>query len=257
MSEVELPELAARLDQCWALKEQVMSGDAKAAFFQVLRPYPLAGVLAGLDAHMRDPERGRFLPMPADVIAQMERMIKQDGRPEPEEAWAIAVPARDEAATVIWTDEIANAWQVAVPVIEIGDEVGARVAFRDTYRRLVDAARLERQPVRWFASEGHDPMRRRLAVEHAVKLGRLPASAVPQLPAPEKGQLLLGGLDPKAVPPNVRAAIERFRATVAAKGEAPGQDGAEKQRTRELKAEVQAKVDAFQQQGETDARDPA
>lgn len=246
MSKDEFPKLAARLDLYWSLKEQVMSGDAKVSFFEVLEPYPLAGVLAGLDAHMRDPERGRFLPMPADVIAQMERMIKQDGRPEPEEAWAIAMPARDEAATVVWTDEIANAWQVAVPVMEIGDEVGARVAFRDTYRRLVDAARLARRPVRWFASAGHDPARRRVALEQAVQLGRLPRDELLELPAPGETPLLLGGMNPAGIPQHAREAIDRFRQLVQRKADMPGKDAIEKQRTAELKAEAAAQVEAFQ-----------
>lgn len=123
----------------------------------------------------------------AAVIARIE-----DGHPGAEEAWALC--PRDEAATVVWTDEIAEAFGVASSLLRDGDAVGARMAFRETYSRLTQEARDAGRRARWNVSLGHDVSGRKRAVLDAVKRGRLtegdamlylphePAS-LPKLPA--------------------------------------------------------------------------
>ncbi len=243
MSDDEVLQVGAKLDTIWHMKGQEIGVDQKLAIIDALMPYPVGAVLMGLDAHVRDPERGKFMPMPSDVVAQIDRMIQQDGRPAPEEAWAIAVPSRDERETVVWTEEIAMAWEVAWPVLQLRDEVGARVAFRDTYRRLVDEARHARRPIRWFASEGHDASRRQIALQAAVRLGRLREGQVEQLPAPRETPLLLGGIKPSLIPDRALEAIDKFRQIVAAKSERPGADGLAKQRTAEMQTETAQRVE--------------
>ena len=62
------------LDGCYALlgREKALNGPAKALFFRALGTHSLEAVRAGLDAHIKDPKRGRFAPTPADVIEQIE-----------------------------------------------------------------------------------------------------------------------------------------------------------------------------------------
>lgn len=193
------------LEDVWSLWPSAKPlGDGQATmFFRALAAYPIEVVRRGLDAHVKDPVRGRFAPVPADVIAQIEERASDDGRPGPEEAWAIAGAGVDEKLTIVWTTEIAAAWGIARPLMQLGDEVAARMAFREAYMRLVDAARGINRAVHWSAALGHDPKERDRAIEHAVALGRLPPPQVPLLEGTETdaeaarraGDGLVGGLD--------------------------------------------------------------
>lgn len=103
------------------------------------------------------------------MVAIIERL--DDGRPGPEEAWAMM--PRDEAQSVIWSAEMAEAFGVAGPLLEAGDRVGARMAFKEAYAKLVSKARDERRPVRWTPSLGHDRHGRDAALAAAVSAERI------------------------------------------------------------------------------------
>lgn len=185
----DFDEFAQLLDDAYDLigsgVNKVISGGAKSLFFAAMAPYSLAQFRAALSAHCLDKARGRFTPKPADIIEQIEASALNDGRPGAEEAWAIALTSRDEADTVVWTEECAAAFAVCKPVLALGDEVGARMAFKDAYGRLVAEARAERRPAAWSVSEGWDVQRRDAVLVRAVTTGLLPAPAVPLLAAPE------------------------------------------------------------------------
>lgn len=194
MRDQDFDAFAAMLDDVRALLpsgQPALSATAKAMFFRALGAHGIAEVRAALDAHVRDPQRGRFAPTPADVIAQIEGLASNDGRPGAEEAWAMALHARDEAETVVWTAEMAEAWSIARGVFELGDEVGARMAFREAYTRLVEDARRSHMPAAWSVSLGFDLERRTLAITVAVHAGRLPQEELQALPAPARGDMLL------------------------------------------------------------------
>jgi hypothetical protein len=103
------------------------------------------------------------------LAAIIERL--DDGRPGPDEAWSM-MPF-DEAQTVVWTAEMSSAFGIVQPLLDEGDKVGARMAFRESYTRLVAEARDARKPVSWTASLGHDPRARAGALALAVENGRL------------------------------------------------------------------------------------
>lgn len=192
MREEDFGQFGQMLDSVCGLLSRgnyVPSAANTAMFFRALQRYSLDEVRAGFDAHLRDPERGRFVPVPADVIAQIDGLYGQDGRPGSDEAWAIAIESRDEFETVVWTAEIAQAMSAAKPVLEVGDKVGARFAFREAYERLVADARRNRQPCVWYPTLGHDQARRNAAIAEAVAAGRLRASDHEALPAPETRSL--------------------------------------------------------------------
>lgn len=117
------------------------------------------------------------------LAAVLQRIHAADGRPGRDEAWAIALQAGDERDTVVLTGEIMAALQVARPILEARDKIGARMAFLGAYDRLIAQARQDAQPVRWEVSLGFDPELRARAIKQARDLGRLPA--------PEADRLLL------------------------------------------------------------------
>ncbi len=117
------------------------------------------------------------------------------GHPTANEAWALVLASQDEAETVVWTEQIAEAAGIVQPILDAGDEVGARMAFRDAYDRIL---RERPEPTRWFASLGSDHGRRTAAIDRAVRAGLLTqAHADGLLPAPQDpgtiGGALFGG----------------------------------------------------------------
>ncbi|SNS16234.1 hypothetical protein [Pseudomonas segetis] len=103
----------------------------------------------------------------------MQRIQAADGRPDPNEAWGIALASSDESDSVVTTDEIQLALGAARPILLAKDKIGARMAFISAYSRFVDAARREAKPVNWSLSMGFDPQRRLMAVQEGVRMGRL------------------------------------------------------------------------------------
>lgn len=109
-----------------------------------------------------------------------------DGRPDAEEAWDML--PRDETASIVWTEEMARAWGLALPLLEAGDVGAARTVFGDNYARAVQQARMRREPVRWMPSLGSDVKAREAAVLEAVRKGRLTVTQASALLPP--GDLL-------------------------------------------------------------------
>lgn len=177
------------LDATYSLHSKSLTADARALFFAALGKYSLADVRKAFSAHIADPQRGQYPPKPADLIAQLVGDSAKDGRPDANEAWAIALRSRDERDTVVWTQECAEAFAVASAVLEGGDEVGARMAFKAAYERLTEKARAEGRKAQWVMSLGHDPALREAAAADAVREGRLSIeharAAVPALAAPD------------------------------------------------------------------------
>jgi hypothetical protein len=250
MRDADVGAFYALLDDVGALLQrpgQVMSPTAKAMFFRAMAAYDLATVRAALDAHVKDPQRGRFMPLPADLIAQIQGAAADDGRPGAEEAWAIAMRAQDEADTVVWTEEIAQARSIAQPVLDAGDEVGARMAFREAYGRLVDEARHARRRLAWSVSLGFDPQRRRVALEAAAAAGRISLADVQLLGAPATQEMLLLGMRAASggAPPEV---VEKLRELVSrwrSRADEPSTDVQARAETQRLQDETAARVDDY------------
>jgi hypothetical protein len=94
-----------------------------------------------------------------------------------EEAWAIAQRANDEGDSVVWTDEIAEAYGQCR---DVDDKVAQRMAFKQAYERIV-AESPSRMP-KWWVTHGHDPTRRAAAIRQGVERGLLPASSADEIP---------------------------------------------------------------------------
>lgn len=242
MRDTDFPAFAAMLDDVAGLKREVYTPSQKTMFFRALGEYSIDQVRAGLDAHVKHPKNGRFLPMPADVIGQVLEMSADDGRPGAEEAWATAMRSTDESDTIVWTAETAEAFGIARPVLLAGDEVGARMAFKEAYGRLVEDARKGRRGPAWTASEGFDPELRARALTAAVGRGVLPASSVPQLPAPRGDVLLLANSEQEGIPEAARAGLLALRDWLTRPRDDTSADAAAKAETDQLRAAMAAKV---------------
>jgi hypothetical protein len=57
-------------------------------------------------------------------------------------------------------------------VLAMGDEVGARMAFKDAYSRIVRESKERGEKVVWNVSLGFDAKKRTQAIEHARQIGR-------------------------------------------------------------------------------------
>lgn len=116
-----------------------------------------------------------------------------------DEAWGLMPKSEDE--TVVWTEQMAEAFGLAGPMLAAGDPIAARMTFRDAYNRLKRDACDRREHARWSVSPGHDPHGRDAPVMQAVKLGRLsegaaravlgslPSERNPKLPSGEAKRL--------------------------------------------------------------------
>lgn len=174
--------LAVTAELCGTtLKENALAVMAKD-----LERYPLPAIEAAL-AKVR--MSGRFT-----LSAVAEAIAEQDGRPGADEAWAIAVNASDESATVVWTEEIAEAFAAAKPVLDVGDKIGARMAFRAAYERIVEEARKAAAPTVWKVSLGFDSTKRVEALTRAVERKRLPATSLQHCLPPSAEGIAIGGL---------------------------------------------------------------
>jgi hypothetical protein len=158
--------LAATAELCG----RPLSAAAVGMLVNDLRLFDEAQILGAL-ARCRMELRG---PLQAsEIIARIE-----DGRPSAEEAWAML--PRSEQASVVWTEEMAQAWGVAQPLLNAGDRM-ARTAFEDAYAKAVLVARIEQRPVRWTPSLGSDAGGRERALREAVDKRRLTAAHAEQL----------------------------------------------------------------------------
>jgi hypothetical protein len=124
---------------------------------------------------------------------------------------------RSEADTVVWTEEMSTAFGVALPLLQQGDAVAARMAFKETYAKLTTLAREAGTPVRWTPTLGHDKAGRAGPIEDAVAKGRLTsAQASVLLPSPNRDQAnasfasLAGPVSP--VPAKVKDQLRSLRA---------------------------------------------
>lgn len=162
-----------------------LSAIAQATMAEELMTCNVQAVIVALQRCRRELRPGGFT-----LGAVLERV--SDGRPSADEAWARALDAQDESATVVWSSEMQEAFAIARSVLEAGDKVGARMAFRNAYERLVSDARLQRRPAQWSASLGWDTQQRRAVLTRAVETGMLTENAVAGLlPAPSGSGLVV------------------------------------------------------------------
>ncbi len=167
MNNQDITEFTLMWRTAWESLGQTPSDSAIAMTYKILLRFELKDIERAIIAHL---ETSTFAPKPADII---KLISSSDGRPEPDEAWAIALEWFDERATVIVNDEIAGAMDAARDIYLNGDSVGARMAFKAAYEKALTKARASGERVKWWPSLGQDKRTHAPAIEQAVIQGRL------------------------------------------------------------------------------------
>jgi hypothetical protein len=174
-----------------------------ATYVAVGRPVPDAATLATMTADLaaryadehifialaRVRFECRFIAL-VDIVERIPGAGADDGRPGPEEAWALC--PKQEENSAVWTTEMAEAFgNGAQQLLRDGDQVAARMAFRECYPRLVAHARREGTQVRWSASLGWDQSDRVRALSEGVLRNRISVqSAIDLVGAAQREELL-------------------------------------------------------------------
>ncbi|MBD9671597.1 hypothetical protein IB275_13525 [Pseudomonas sp. PDM21] len=203
LSSADRAQLAAAIVATAETLGQTISSSAAEMMAHDLAEFPAEGIANALRACRRE------LTGKLTLASILQRIHAADGRPEPNEAWAIALESFDEASTVLMTPEIQQAAAAALPIFQAKDKVGARMAFIEAYAKLTTAARQLSQPAKWVISLGHDQQCRVTAIRDAERLGRLPApeaalllSQHTQEPISGDGQAIAGLITGNGVAPS-------------------------------------------------------
>lgn len=172
---------------------RVISAGSKALFFNAVKHYTLEQVSSALSAHCQE---GTFTPVPADIKAQIDKHAAVVWLGV-DEAWSLA--PKSEMDSAMLTDEIAQAVAVSSPLMEMGDKVAARMAFKDAYLRHVEQAKIAGRQPRYFPSFGEDKAGRVRMLADAVQRGQVSIDrAIEYLP--EQATSLLGMCNVKSHP---------------------------------------------------------
>lgn len=166
----------------WRAVHAVMPGgktftDAAMSFvFDVLCDYPLDIIEQALKIHGRT---GKFAPSPNDIVEIIDAGLGIK-RLSADEAWAL-MPLDEYGGkspftvekTVVWTEEMAEAFRLASKLLEEGDKIGARMTFKSAYDRLCQQAALQQKPVHWKIVPGYDKEEVKSTLQAYVSAGRI------------------------------------------------------------------------------------
>jgi len=245
---------------------KALSPAAIGIYWNALQGYPLAEVQRAIERHVQDAEAGRFFPKPADLIRQLQPRTGGDDHPDPDEAWGLLVRLiADERETGVLTDEMRAGWQACQPILDLGDEVGARRCFIEVYARHVADARRHGQRARWTVTLGTCPQLRAQRLTEAVQAQRLTRAQVTALlpgPAPASLDQVAGLLEGPDASDHEAKTAERLRALAAllraGSADAEACRERERQQQREREAERKRAIqDLLDGRGGDDAQDAA
>ena len=201
----------ALVDPVFELYGQDASKPTLSLWWNALKRFEFNLVREAFNRHVQDPKVGRFAPKPADIIGAIELMIP-DGRITADEAWALY--PHDESSSAVITNEMAEAMSVAQDLINSGDRIAGRMAFKAAYDRIVTGNKQAGISPKWFPSLGNDESGREQAIKTAFELGRINQNQLqdltPKKPAPLLLQAARTMLECKKVSPEVHN--ERMKA---------------------------------------------
>jgi hypothetical protein len=250
MKSTDKPAFALAVAGCLTeIYDKAVSPALLEVWFTALAPYSLADVQAAIAAHVADPEAGRFAPKPADIIGHLP--APSDDHPGAEEAWGMLIRfVSDERETGLLTEPMREAWAACGPILELGDEVGARMCFLETYKKALKIARSAGQRANWSITLGTDVERRKTALQAAVAARRISLDyARSLLPAPVASLERLAGLlehdGPKPEPgqPSLSERLQGLAASLRAARADEEQQAMQAEQARRAAIETRKPVD--------------
>lgn len=182
MRDSEKAQFLKMMQATLAIYDKSPTTETVTLWWNLLRGYEFADVENAFGQYLKSAE-GRFSPKPASIISIIDAR-RPDGRPGADEAWAM-IPM-DEHTSAVMSQEMAEALHIAQPLLDAGDKIAARMAFKEAYVRIVDANKRAGVKPSWFPSLGQDKEGREAALAEAVRLGRLSANHAIGLLPPEK-----------------------------------------------------------------------
>lgn len=100
-------------------------------YWNILQEHELEVIQTAIQSHIKDPEYGRFMPRPADIIRNLPAV--KNPVMGADAAWEVAMESRlwDDDLTIV----IARAVVMAFPfrIWGMGDKVAARMSFKSAY----------------------------------------------------------------------------------------------------------------------------
>jgi hypothetical protein len=181
MREADKKEFAEIIKASLKMKRIDADSTMLRMFWSALLPYSIEQVRKGLDTYFAG--KPQFSLEPGHIIEAIAQN-QPDSRPGAEEAWAIY--PHDEHSSAVISEEMAEAMHIARPLLEEGDRIGARMAFKEAYTRIVAVNKSNGVAVHWFPSLGTDKEGREEAMRDAVAKGRITQThAESLLPAPK------------------------------------------------------------------------
>jgi hypothetical protein len=190
----------------WLVNEITVLGEAFGEGLTAERQAIYGEALADIDAdRLRTAfRRARYELRWFPKIAELRELAgalpdgASDGRPGPEEAWArMPKGERIEDDTVVWCEEERAAYDACRSLLLDGDQIAARMAFKERYERALAEARSQGRPARWTVSAGYDVGHRLTVLAAAVGTNQIDLEAalqfVPDLRRDEFAQMLPAG----------------------------------------------------------------
>jgi hypothetical protein len=188
------------------MQRQISEGAMRVYLFH-LSKYEIDQVISAL---LRCQVELKHFPTIAEICERLS-----DGRPGAEEAWGM-IP-KDEYSSVVWSEEMRQAFGKCYSLLQDGEKIAARMTFKESYEELVSKNRALGVPVRWLPTRGTDRSGVATALLEAVEQQRIPIQAAiewmpeieqyapssPLLKAPEARLALGYPPDLKAVQGNV------------------------------------------------------
>ena len=149
------------------LYEHAISKDVARLYYETFKGFSDEQFEAMATLHIKDPDCGRYFPKPAHLLAKLP---KGPQHPVADIAWGIAVQSYDESHTVVWTEQIKQAREAAKAIWEMGDMIGACLAFKAAYSAILTALPAGSIP-RWELSPGTNQQARIAAITNAQAQG--------------------------------------------------------------------------------------
>jgi hypothetical protein len=215
------------VDELTALGEafgEGLTAERQAIYVTALADIPIDQLRQAIRAAIQEL---KWFPKVAELreLAGAPPRTLNDGRPGPEEAWArMPKGRRMEDDSIVWCEEERAAYGVCRSLLQDGDQIGARMAFKERYERELAEARSQRKPAKWAASVGYDIEHRLVTLATAVQEKRVSLEAalnfVPgerqtdfarMLPPAEAKGLLTGEVQRTPNIPGLAGILEKMR----------------------------------------------